>query len=102
VRTEDGTRGEPGLAHTALGDFLEANEEHSCAVYACGPRPMLYEVARIGERYRVPTQVLMEETIACGLGACQGCVVRGTDGYLRVCTDGPVFDASRIDWLDAL
>ena len=101
LRTEDGTKGEPGLVHTALVDFLKTEQLlDSSAVYACGPRPMLREIARIGARYGVPTQVLMEEVIACGVGVCQGCVVGGVEGYLRVCRDGPVFDASLIDWSD--
>ena len=35
--------------------------------------------------------------MACGFGACYGCVVPTRDGYLRLCVDGPVLDAARLD-----
>ena len=34
--------------------------------------------------------------MACGSGSCQGCVVETTAGYLRVCSEGPVFDLSTV------
>ena len=42
----------------------------------------------------VEAQLALEAPMACGFGACYGCVVRTVDGYRRVCLDGrPVFDA---------
>jgi dihydroorotate dehydrogenase electron transfer subunit len=72
--------------------------EHD-VVMAVGPRAMLKHLAAvIGSR--VPLQVSLEERMACGLGACRSCVVpaAGGVGYVTVCHDGPVFDASEIDW----
>jgi dihydroorotate dehydrogenase electron transfer subunit len=66
-------------------------------VFACGPRAMLKRVAEIAGR-RARAQVCLEERMACGLGACRSCVVPARDGYRTVCREGPVFDASEIDW----
>lgn len=59
---------------------------------------MLKEVARLCQEFHAPCQVSLESFMACGVGACQGCVVSGTSGYLTVCSDGPVFDSRKIDW----
>ncbi len=71
------------------------------AMFAVGPRAMLKRLAEIA-RGGLPLQVSLEERMACGLGACRSCVVpaRSADGasYKTVCRDGPVFDASEIDW----
>jgi NAD(P)H-flavin reductase len=45
----------------------------------------------------VPAQLAMESGMACGFGACFGCVVPTREGYLRLCVDGPVLDADRLD-----
>ncbi|MDQ6975152.1 MAG: dihydroorotate dehydrogenase electron transfer subunit [Mariprofundaceae bacterium] len=71
-------------------------------ILSCGPFPMLQAVAALGLRFDVPTFVSLEEYMACGIGACAGCVVEthehdGTH-YRRVCVDGPVFDATVLRW----
>ena len=71
-------------------------------MYACGPAGMLE--ARAGdvcERFGVPAQLALESGMACGFGACFGCVVpRRGGGYLRVCVDGPVLDAGELERID--
>jgi dihydroorotate dehydrogenase electron transfer subunit len=57
---------------------------------------MLVEAARIANERGVPCEVLVEEVMACGVGACRGCVVRTRHGYRTACSDGPVFDASEV------
>jgi len=97
VATEDGSAGEPGL----VTDLLEAHlaQRPVAAVYACGPTPMLASVARLAQEVEVPCYVAMEQRMACGVGACLGCVVPAAGGgYVRVCTEGPVFPAEAIDW----
>jgi dihydroorotate dehydrogenase electron transfer subunit len=80
--------------------FSRPTDEHE-AVYACGPAGMLQ---RLEEACRVsgkPLQVCMEERMACGVGACQGCAVpvrQPAGGYRMACRDGPVFAAQEIDW----
>ena len=55
-------------------------------VLACGPEPMLEAL-----RARVPgAQLAWEAPMACGYGACYGCVVERGGGYVRLCIEGPV------------
>jgi NAD(P)H-flavin reductase len=61
-------------------------------VYACGPPAMLDAVAAICREAGVPGQLAMESGMACGYGACFGCVVPTKDGYVRLCVDGPVIE----------
>ena len=72
-------------------------------MYACGPHPMLAALTPIAEKYDLPYQASLEANMACGFGACVGCVVpvKGGEGhrtYRLVCKDGPVFDAHDILW----
>ncbi len=63
---------------------------------------MLKEVASITLDNDVPCQVSLEASMACGLGACQGCAIRRSSEqaitYYHVCQDGPVFDVNALDW----
>src|SRR6202012_3803897 len=64
-------------------------------VYACGPEPMLEAVRRLCAATGTPAQLALESGMACGYGACFGCVVAPTDGDVRLCVDGPGLDAAR-------
>ena len=68
------------------------------AIYACGPKPMLREIARLGLRLGFSCWGCLEENIACGVGACLGCAIKTKQGYKLVCKDGPVFDLQEIRW----
>ncbi len=63
-------------------------------VYACGPPPMLEAVRALCAEHDVPAQLALESGMACGFGACFGCVVPTRDGYVRLCVDGPVLEAA--------
>lgn len=95
--TDDGSYGEKGLITTLLQDQLNAKQvEFVCA---CGPHAMLRAVAAMLAASQIPCQVSLEEKMACGLGACLGCVVMTTSGqYRKVCKDGPVFTSTDIAW----
>jgi dihydroorotate dehydrogenase electron transfer subunit len=68
-------------------------------IYACGPHAMLAAVSRIAAEHGIACHVSMEERMACGLGACMGCSIpQKSGGYKRACKEGPVFDATEIDW----
>ena len=99
VITEDGSIGRLGLVSDPLPGCL-AREPGKPApeIFACGPSPMLAAIARIARECGNPAQVSVESHMACGIGSCQGCVIRGAGGYLRVCSDGPVFDVEDISW----
>ena len=66
-------------------------------VFACGPPAMLEAVRALCAERGVPAQLALESGMACGFGACFGCVVPTRDGYLRLCVDGPVLDADRLE-----
>ena len=103
IATDDGSLGYNGRVTDLLVENLEQNKQNSLSLYACGPLPMLKAVRDASLRYKIPCQVSMETFMACGLGACQGCVVRSeitktNTQYLHVCKEGPVFDIDEIDW----
>ncbi|MFI5004135.1 MAG: dihydroorotate dehydrogenase electron transfer subunit [Solirubrobacterales bacterium] len=96
VATDDGSLGHEGYVTGLLGEEL-IRDSHA-TVYACGPAWMLEFVRRICAEHEVPAQLALESDMACGFGACFGCVVPTSSGdYLRVCVDGPVVDAAALD-----
>jgi dihydroorotate dehydrogenase electron transfer subunit len=101
VATDDGTKGHHGPVTDLLEEFLRKNTG-DVAVHACGPKPMLRKVAETTLALGIPCEVSLEAHMACGLGACQGCAVKGSANsgrsYFYVCKEGPVFDAEEIDW----
>jgi NAD(P)H-flavin reductase len=91
VATDDGSHGHHGLVTDLLAAELEADDH--VVVYACGPPPMLESVRAICEQRAVPSRLALESGMACGFGACFGCVVAlRAGGYVRLCVDGPVLD----------
>jgi NAD(P)H-flavin reductase len=99
VATDDGSSGHHGLVTDLLGEELE--QDAHATVYACGPARMLEAVRAMCATREVPAQLALEAGMACGFGACFGCVVpRRGGGYLRVCVDGPVIDAVELDVID--
>jgi dihydroorotate dehydrogenase electron transfer subunit len=98
IATDDGSFGFKGKVTDLLDDFLLTENPQPLTVFSCGPRPMLKELSRIASSQNIPAQVSLEEHMACGIGACLGCVVKTTYGYKRVCKDGPVFVAQDLVW----
>ncbi|MCX5758166.1 MAG: dihydroorotate dehydrogenase electron transfer subunit [Candidatus Hydrogenedentes bacterium] len=100
VATDDGSAGVRALAHEVLERLAPGADTR---VYACGPMAMMKAVSEVAMRSGADCQVSLEAQMACGDGACLGCVVeakRELEGekMLRVCADGPVFDTTLIDW----
>jgi NAD(P)H-flavin reductase len=95
VATDDGSVGHHGLVTELLLAELE-RDPHS-SVYACGPPPMLEAVRALCAALSVPAQLALESGMACGFGACFGCVVPTRSGYARLCVDGPVLDAGELE-----
>lgn len=100
IATEDGSAGTKGN----VMDAVRENGLEADIIYACGPMPMLRAIkAYAGER-DIPAYLSLEEHMACGIGACLGCVVktREIDHHshvhnARICTDGPVFEAKEVE-----
>jgi NAD(P)H-flavin reductase len=96
IATDDGSVGYHGIVTDLLAAELE-RDDHAL-VYACGPPRMLEAVRALCDARGVPAQLALEAGMACGFGACFGCVVPvRAGGYLRVCVDGPVLDAARLE-----
>ena len=98
ISTDDGSRGFKGYVSELLDKELSTMNHGLSTIYACGPRLMLKEISAISKQYKIPAQVSLEEHMACGTGACLGCVVKTKNGFQRVCKEGPVFDAQEIIW----
>ncbi|SUV34649.1 dihydroorotate dehydrogenase electron transfer subunit [Bacteroides pyogenes] len=92
--TEDGSYGEKGYVtqHSIL------NKIEFEKIYTCGPKPMMIAVAKYAKNKRIDCEVSLENTMACGIGACLCCVENTTEGHLCVCTEGPVFNINKLLW----
>ncbi|MCL5674978.1 MAG: dihydroorotate dehydrogenase electron transfer subunit [Candidatus Omnitrophica bacterium] len=98
ISTDDGSKGKKGKITDILEDYLK--KEKVDVIFASGPYFMLKKTAEISTRFNIPCYVSMENRMFCGTGVCQGCVIETKDGFQKVCTDGPVFDAEQIRWKD--
>ena len=96
LATDDGSAGHRGRVTDLLAGALDAAAA-APTVYACGPPAMLEAVRALCARRGVAARLALEAGMACGFGACFGCVVATRDGYARVCLDGPVFAADRLE-----
>lgn len=86
VATEDGSMGTKGF----VTQILDQENLNFDVIYACGPKVML---RALDEKYKDIKEgyFSFEERMACGTGACYGCMVETHAGLKRVCKDGPVF-----------
>lgn len=92
--TEDGSHGEQGyVTHHSL-----LNDSNFDFIYTCGPTPMMKAVARYAREKSVWCEVSLENMMACGVGACLCCVTATTEGNVCVCTEGPVFNITKLKW----
>lgn len=100
ISTEDGSVGTKGNVMDAIREqALEAD-----IIYACGPTPMLRAIKQYAEEKNIVCYISMEERMACGIGACLGCVCQSKDKdhhsnvhNKRVCKDGPVFLSTEVE-----
>ncbi len=95
VATDDGSAGHHGYVTELLA--AELDRDPHAEVYACGPPGMLEAVRALVVERGVPGRLALESGMACGYGACFGCVAPLADGgYVRVCVDGPVLEAASL------
>ena len=92
--TEDGSYGEKGFV-TQHSLLQQKKYDHICT---CGPTPMMMAVAKFAKERGVECEVSLENSMACGIGACLCCVENTTEGNLCVCKEGPVFNIKRLLW----
>jgi dihydroorotate dehydrogenase electron transfer subunit len=94
ITTEDGSAGEKGYvtSHSVL------QSEHYDFIYTCGPKPMMVAVAGYARTKRIPCEASLENTMACGIGACLCCVEKTVHGNVCACTEGPVMNIDQLTW----
>lgn len=99
VATEDGSAGTRGT----VIDAIKAAQVSGEIIYACGPMPMLKALAEYADAHGMEAQISLEERMACGIGACLGCICKTKEkdhhtnvNNTRICKDGPVFDAKEV------
>ena len=95
LATDDGSTGRRGLVTDLLREELD--RDATATVFACGPPAMLEAVRALCAEHGAPAQLALESGMACGFGACFGCVVPTKAGYLRLCLEGPVLDADQLE-----
>jgi dihydroorotate dehydrogenase electron transfer subunit len=99
--TEDGSRGKKGLVTELLRSQMTLFSPEQ-VLLACGPEAMLKTVRNWAVAKGISCQVSLETRMACGLGACLGCVTSRKQGslvsYANVCQEGPVFEAAEVLW----
>ncbi|WP_027203250.1 dihydroorotate dehydrogenase electron transfer subunit [Butyrivibrio fibrisolvens] len=100
IATDDGSLG----THGTVIDALNEQNIEGDVIYTCGPMPMLRGIKKYAAEHNMKAYLSLEEKMACGVGACLGCVVatKEKDAHshvnnARICTDGPVFDADVVD-----
>ncbi|MDD5691181.1 MAG: dihydroorotate dehydrogenase electron transfer subunit, partial [Candidatus Omnitrophica bacterium] len=100
IATDDGSLGFKGKVTDLLKEILlkKSPADRPINIYACGPQPMLKAVAQLSCENNIASQLSLERHMACGFGACLGCVVPTRAGYKRVCKDGPVFLGKELIW----
>jgi len=109
IATDDGSYKHKGL----VTDLLEENIKEGWLadqIFACGPKLKLKKIVEVSLDAHIDCQVSLEERMACGIGACLGCVCKiktkdKKEGkikyeYKRVCVDGPIFEGSEVVWDD--
>lgn len=96
VATEDGSRGQRGLATEIARDLADGDVFDF--IYTCGPAAMMGVLAQTASLKQSPLEVSMENYFGCGIGLCSGCTVVTRQGNKRACVDGPVMDGRGIEW----
>ena len=89
--TEDGSCGFRGLVTALLEKVIMKEDPRELFLQTCGPRRMMEVVIALARKYGIEGEASWDETMACGVGACLGCMVKTKDGLRRACADGPVF-----------
>lgn len=99
IASEDGQ-------HGTKGNVMDAIKEQGLSadvIYACGPTPMLKAIKEYALANNIECYLSLEERMACGIGACLGCVCKSKEidhhtnvKNKRVCKDGPVFLAQEV------
>ncbi len=102
LSTEDGSAGHRGLVTELVRPAVDQSPL-VCRLVCCGPEAMMEAAAKLAGELGVACQVSLETPMACGIGICFSCVAKVRDAsggwdYRRTCVEGPVFDATEIEF----
>lgn len=100
ISTEDGSVGTKGN----VMDIISERQLQADIIFACGPTPMLRAIKTYAEKNGIECYISLEERMACGIGACLGCVCQSKEKdhhsnvkNKRICKDGPVFLSTEVE-----
>lgn len=95
--TDDGSYGVQGFVTVLLRQLIEKEKNiQNLFIQTCGPHPMMEAVMKLAREYGIEGEASIDERMACGVGACLGCMVLTKDGYKTSCVDGPIFRFSEL------
>ena len=96
--TNDGSYGTKGFVTTLLEQILKKESPRNLFIQTCGPNVMMQAVMKIAKREGIEGEASIDKTMACGVGACLGCMVMTTEDWVPSCTQGPVFDFNHLEY----
>ena len=90
--TNDGSYGVKGYVTVLLEKIIEKEKTQDLFIQTCGPKPMMHAVIKLAKKHGIEGEASLDETMACGMGVCLGCMVKTTnEGWVPSCIRGPVF-----------
>jgi dihydroorotate dehydrogenase electron transfer subunit len=89
--TNDGSYGTKGFVTVLLRELIKKERPENLFIQTCGPTPMMQAVYDLAEEFEIDGEASVEKPMACGVGACLGCMVKTHDGWQASCIKGPVF-----------
>ena len=105
LATDDGSLG----YHGSVMDLLDREwREHghtpaTAEIFTCGPHGLLHAIADFARERGIRCEASLEGPMACAVGACRGCPIplrpeHDQGRYPAMCVEGPVYDATVVDW----
>ncbi len=100
--SNDGSVGAHGFVTVLLEKILKTASPENLFIQTCGPTPMMEAVMRLALKYDAEGEMSIDKTMACGVGACLGCMVKTHKGWKTSCLEGPVFNFKDLDLSNGL
>ena len=94
--TNDGSFGKKGFATVLLEEVVRYENPKNLFIQTCGPHAMMEAVTDFARKHGIDGEASIDERMACGVGACLGCVVKTKSGFKTSCVEGPVFSFSEL------
>lgn len=98
VATNDGSYGAKGFVTVLLEEILKKEKPENLFIQTCGPNVMMAAVMKIAQGRGIAGEASIDKTMACGVGACLGCMVMTKDGWQTSCVQGPVFAFDHLEY----